>query len=345
VPKLPAAPYQGLSLGLGAGVNTITLSEEGLRFGAVLSPEEGDIGLGAMVAVEGRLNRFFALDFHGRVTTLRSRFAALGTDDTFLGLEALLYLRFYPFAPKEMGRGGVEFFLGAGGGVFAMMNGLDFRNSRGSPEACGITGFRFRLGKHFYIELYARGSYHPRLFGAGLAAGFRFPARPAPGTVAGGEEPAGLSMNLLNALSEVFLITFQPSSARFNDLDAALVLKNEETLTRVIALLDEYPDARLLIEGYANPVLGTDDEKPTLLSLSERRAASIARALSDAGVSPERLVPVGEGGLRPIVPIEDRSNWDQNRRVELRLIPPPPPAAHEENGEENGKENEANRAD
>ena len=120
--------------------------------------------------------------------------------------------------------------------------------------------------------------------------------------------------------NEVFFLIFQPNSARFYDLDPALILKNKDALMRVIKLLDENPSLRLLIEGYANPVLGTDDERQTLLTLSERRASYIARALVNSGVPPERLVSVGEGGSRPVVPLEDRDNWEQNRRVELRLL-------------------------
>lgn len=315
----PAAPYQGISLGLGGEANTITLSD-------------GDYGLGALFTVEGRLGRFFALDFHGTATTLRSRLPDFGTDDTFLNLDALLYLRFYLFAPKEMRQGGIEFFLGVGGGVLATLNGLDLHNSRGSPEAGGIAGFRFRLGSRFYLEPYIRASYHPRLFGAGLTAGFRFPARPPPVTVI--EVEKIVDSDLPN---KVFTLVFPPSSPSFDRLDEYAASQNRETMLHIRSLLDQYPSARLLIEGYANPVLGTDNEKPTLLTLSGRRAAYIAGILVNSGISPERLVYVGEGGSRPIVPIEDRGNWNQNRRVEIRLIhdiPQAPSASSTETADE-----------
>ncbi|MDR0685796.1 MAG: OmpA family protein [Spirochaetaceae bacterium] len=108
-------------------------------------------------------------------------------------------------------------------------------------------------------------------------------------------------------------------------------------MLHILSLLDQYPSTRLLIEGYANPVLGTDNEKPTLLTLSGRRAAYIAGILVNSGISPERLVYVGEGGSRPIVPIEDCGNWNQNRRVEIRLIhdiPQAPSASSTETADE-----------
>jgi outer membrane protein OmpA-like peptidoglycan-associated protein len=123
------------------------------------------------------------------------------------------------------------------------------------------------------------------------------------------------------AIKDTFVLIFEPNTARFYNLSERAMYKNKDTLLKVIKLLDENPDARLLIEGYANPVLGTQTEaRQTLKPLSENRAAYIANALIACGVSPDRLVSVGEGGNRPLVPREDRTNWEQNRRVELRFI-------------------------
>jgi outer membrane protein OmpA-like peptidoglycan-associated protein len=68
-------------------------------------------------------------------------------------------------------------------------------------------------------------------------------------------------------------------------------------------------------------VLGTgQEERETLRPLSRRRADYIANLLTARGVSPDRLIKIGEGSSRVIVPREDRDNWNQNRRVELRFL-------------------------
>jgi outer membrane protein OmpA-like peptidoglycan-associated protein len=324
-----AAQYQGVSLGLGVEENTVTLWQGGEKPDALIRWSDGDLGLGALFTVEGRLSRFFALDFHATVSTFQSRLSDIGSDATFISAEAQLYLRFYPFAPKEMRQGGVEFFLGAGGGVLATMNGLDLHNSRGSPEFGGITGFRFRLGSYFYLEPFVRASYQPVLFGAGITAGFRFPARTTPEPVVETEppeetpeEPPSPSTEAAGPpISEIFVLIFEPNGARFDGLDEATARKNEETIATILKLLEDHPTARLFIEGYANPVLGTQkEERQTLRPLSLSRAAYIVHTFMERGIAPERLTYIGEGGIRPVAAFEDRENWGQNRRAEIRII-------------------------
>jgi outer membrane protein OmpA-like peptidoglycan-associated protein len=277
-----------------------------------------DKGYGALFAIESRLNRFFALAFQGNATLQdKSTLDDLRTGTALIGMEAAAYLRFYFLSPREMRRGGAEVFLGAGGGVMATMNGTDFHNSRGSPEFGGIFGIRFRLGSHFYLEPYVRAGY-PFIGGAGIAAGFRFPPR--------GDTTQTVEVETIieaeSPLNGVFVLVFAPSSARFYHLDDATILQNKQTLLKVLKLLEDNPAARLLIEGYANPVLGTsEEERQTLKPLSERRAAYIAGAIISCGIAPERLVKVGEGGSRPVASWEDRDRWEENRRVEIRFLP------------------------
>jgi outer membrane protein OmpA-like peptidoglycan-associated protein len=299
-----AAQYRGVSLGLGGEVNAVNLDEYR--------------GYGAVLAIESRLNRYFGLSFQGNATVQdKSTWDDIQNGTAFMEMEAALYLRFYFLSPGEMRRGGAEVFIGAGGGVMAAMNGNDSRNSRGSPEAGGIFGIRFRLGSHLYLEPYIRASY-PFTGGAGIAAGVRFPARvpPSPPVV----EPEVVT-ETGPSLRDTFVFVFESNIARFYGLDDATIFQNKETLLKILKVLKENPDARLLIEGYANPVLGTVTEEWQMLRpLSEKRAVYIAGALISCGISPERLVKVGEGGSRPVAVMEDRENWRQNRRVEIRFL-------------------------
>lgn len=56
-------------------------------------------------------------------------------------------------------------------------------------------------------------------------------------------------------------------------------------------------------------------------SLSERRAASVAQYLRTQGVSDLRILPRGFGPNRPVASNDSPQGRQQNRRVELTLIP------------------------
>jgi outer membrane protein OmpA-like peptidoglycan-associated protein len=299
-----AAQYQGVSFGLGGEVNAVSLRE--------------DRGYGAAVTVESRLNRYFALAFLGNASLQNnSTLNDISAGTAFIGLEAAAFLRFYFLSPRLMRPGGVEVFLGAGGGVIAVMNGWDVHETRGHPEAAGVFGIRFRLGSHLYLEPYVRGGF-PFIGGAGLMVGFRFPSRYE--RIRDDAEKAEETALPLN-LNDTLVFIFAANLALFDTLDEAVNLQNEETLSTVLQLLEENPSARLLIEGYANPVLGTGREEwETLRPLSKRRADYIANILVSRGVSRERLVKVAKGGSRVVVPWEDRDHWNQNRRVEIRFL-------------------------
>jgi outer membrane protein OmpA-like peptidoglycan-associated protein len=298
-----AAQYQGISFGLGGEVNAVSLRE--------------DRGYGAAVTVESRLNRYFALAFLGNASLQNnSTLNDISAGTAFIGLEAAAFLRFYFLSPGLMRPGGVEVFLGAGGGVMAVMNGWDVHETRGHPEAAGVLGVRFRLGSRLYLEPYVRGGF-PFIGGAGLTVGFRFPSRYERIQADETEKAAETA----SPLDDTFVFIFAANLALFDTLDEAVNLQNEETLSTVLRLLEENPSVRLLIEGYANPVLGTGKEEwETLRPLSKRRADYIANILVSRGVSSERLVKIGEGGSRVVVPWEDRDHWKENRRVEIRFL-------------------------
>jgi hypothetical protein len=117
-----AAQYRGISLGLGGEVNAVSLREDRVY--------------GASFAAESRLNRWFALAFLGNASLRNnSTLADLSGGTAFIAAEASAFLRFYFLSPQDMRRAGAEAFVGAGGGVLATMNGMDFHNSRGLPRS------------------------------------------------------------------------------------------------------------------------------------------------------------------------------------------------------------------
>lgn len=124
-----------------------------------------------------------------------------------------------------------------------------------------------------------------------------------------------------NLKIQVPSIIFRENNADFIGLPAATVEKNEQVLKRVAEILNKFKDYRVVIEGHANNVTGTQkEEEEDLLPLSNARAEAVMKILSDYGVNSSRLSTVGRGGTQPVVPRSDRNNWWKNRRVEFILI-------------------------
>ncbi len=56
-------------------------------------------------------------------------------------------------------------------------------------------------------------------------------------------------------------------------------------------------------------------------ALSERRAASVVSYLTTFELRPDRFITVGAGELRPIAPNDTAAGRQQNRRVEITIVP------------------------
>ena len=87
---------------------------------------------------------------------------------------------------------------------------------------------------------------------------------------------------------------------------------SDEVLMVVADYLSAKPDITLLrIEGHTD----SDGAKAGNQTLSEKRSLSVARWLVAVGVACHRLIPVGFGQDKPIVPNDTPDNKAQNRRV------------------------------
>ena len=97
---------------------------------------------------------------------------------------------------------------------------------------------------------------------------------------------------------------------------------NESTLTdSARSQLNDLSDCikkggggKITLEGHADE-RGTEEYN---LQLSNRRAASVRKYLTDLGVPPSRLDTVGYGENRPAVEGHDEAAWAANRRVEFK---------------------------
>lgn len=81
--------------------------------------------------------------------------------------------------------------------------------------------------------------------------------------------------------------------------------------------LSEYNQTTVQVVGHADSV-GSDSYN---LALSERRARSVADALVQRGVGPNRIYVVGRGESQPIASNDTDEGRARNRRVEIILTP------------------------
>lgn len=117
-------------------------------------------------------------------------------------------------------------------------------------------------------------------------------------------------------------ITFEPNSPRIIvGGPTAVGQRNEAIIDRLIEVFSKYPQYRIVIEGHANNISGTErEEVEELQPLSTGRAQAVKDQLVERGMDPDRVDVVGKGGTIPLVPFSDEENRWKNRRVEFILI-------------------------
>jgi outer membrane protein OmpA-like peptidoglycan-associated protein len=90
------------------------------------------------------------------------------------------------------------------------------------------------------------------------------------------------------------------------------------SLAKVSAILQQYPDLKLQIEGFTDSV-GSDDFN---LKLSQSRADSTEAFLVNNGVSPTAVTATGFGKSHPVADNTTAAGKAQNRRVEMVVSGP-----------------------
>lgn len=105
-------------------------------------------------------------------------------------------------------------------------------------------------------------------------------------------------------------ITFQTDSS---DLNASFF----EVLNSVVLVLKEYEKTVIEVAGHTDSK-GSEEYNQ---QLSVRRATSVSQYLKAQGIPDLRLLTLGYGEARPIASNETEAGRQQNRRVELTLVP------------------------
>jgi outer membrane protein OmpA-like peptidoglycan-associated protein len=90
-----------------------------------------------------------------------------------------------------------------------------------------------------------------------------------------------------------------------------------EVLDSVTLVLNEFDKTLVEVAGHTDST-GTDQYNQ---SLSQRRAGSVAAYLRSREVLADRLIEVGAGESRPIATNATPQGRQQNRRVEITIVP------------------------
>jgi outer membrane protein OmpA-like peptidoglycan-associated protein len=148
---------------------------------------------------------------------------------------------------------------------------------------------------------------------AATATGYRFFSRPLKVDTldATRSRLRRVPLELLKKDEAVVLenITFETGSAELRP-------DSFEELDQVLQLLQTNPNVALEISAHTDDV-GSDDSN---LKLSDRRAKSVVKYLTDKGVDPKRLVARGYGETQPLAENTSDENRAKNRRVQFKIL-------------------------
>jgi chemotaxis protein MotB len=100
--------------------------------------------------------------------------------------------------------------------------------------------------------------------------------------------------------------------------------EGERVLAKVADSLKNITDKRIEIQGHTDDrkITGSLKKKyPTNWELSAARATTVVRILQDNGVDPEKLSAAGYGEYHPETSNETPEGRQQNRRIEIVLLP------------------------
>jgi len=102
------------------------------------------------------------------------------------------------------------------------------------------------------------------------------------------------------------------------DVNQASIKSNfRDSLSKVAGVISEYDKTAIHVIGHTD----SSGSESYNQQLSEKRAGSVARYLSQNGVVRDRMRMAGRGELRPVADNGSSAGRSQNRRVEIYLKP------------------------
>ncbi len=205
--------------------------------------------------------------------------------------------------------------------------GLGVRRIIADRVALRVEG---RMANEHYSELPGKKSTFPKIATIGLSY-FTGGRRPAPVvTSSPGEvvERIRWRTDTLRTVryDTVHTVSLEPSvdqiilRVRFKTNFAELLPISRPVLDTVAMAIKETPGSRWEVQGHTDNVGSPAQNK----YLSDERAKTVVQYLISKGVDPGILMAVGFGEERPVFSNATDYGRAQNRRVQLRRIPPPP---------------------
>ena len=113
------------------------------------------------------------------------------------------------------------------------------------------------------------------------------------------------------------LVLNMPSNVTFATNEASVQPQFRATLDQVADVLKQYNQTYIDVYGHTDAT-GSDSYN---LSLSQRRATSVADYLTSRGVQSARLGIRGFGETQPVASNDTEEGKAANRRVEIKLVP------------------------
>jgi chemotaxis protein MotB len=112
-----------------------------------------------------------------------------------------------------------------------------------------------------------------------------------------------------------------PAEVLFSSGQAELSANGRNALTEVAAVLKEFPDRAFMVAGHTDNEPVKDSGYRNNWQLSTARALTVTEFFIEKGVKPENLVAAGYGEFDPIGSNDSARGRQDNRRIELVLLP------------------------
>jgi outer membrane protein OmpA-like peptidoglycan-associated protein len=129
------------------------------------------------------------------------------------------------------------------------------------------------------------------------------------------QQLAGTGVDVVRNGDDITLA--MPGNITFKTDSAELSPSFHSVLDKVASTLAEFDQTMVEVAGHTDST-GSETYNQ---ALSERRAKSVATYLSNRGVRSQRLLTVGAGEGHPVAPNDTPDGRQQNRRVELTIVP------------------------
>ncbi|MGL4392369.1 MAG: OmpA family protein [Fusobacteriaceae bacterium] len=132
------------------------------------------------------------------------------------------------------------------------------------------------------------------------------------------EKFIGTQIGVINLEAESLVAILIPTKISFRQNTADISTEFYGHLDYIVAVLSAYPESRIMISGF------TDDSgnPKSNIEISQKRALNIATYIVKRGISGYRIATIGYGSWSYVASNSTNSGREQNRRIEIKILPP-----------------------